>query len=170
MDMGRRRIEFDELNALYMLTGKGIWHLQFIEDALSTCITVKQGIKVRGAMPKAQAEAILATHRSHTLGVSLSIARKGQVLSESLQDRLEKFKKERDWLVHRSLYQNGDDLYIDEKRDLLLKRLRAFSEEAMILQRLIAAELENFVVAQGISREWIESDAARRIKALRGDE
>ena len=170
MDMGRRRINADELNRLYVLTGKGIWDLQRVEDALSTFITLKRDIKVRGAMPKAQAEAVLARHRSDTLGTSVRIARQGQVLSPSLQDRLEKFKKERDWLVHRSLHQNGDDLYIDERRYLLLNRLAAFSEKAVILQRLIAAELEEFVVAQGISREWIENYAARRIKTLRGDE
>lgn len=121
-------------------------------------------------MPKAQAEAVLAKHRSHTLGISLRIAREGQVLSPSLQDRLEKFKEERDWLVHRSLQESGDDLYIDERRSLILKRLAGFSEEAVILQRLIYAEVEQFVVAQGVSREWIENYAAHLERVLKGED
>ncbi|MGD0199960.1 MAG: hypothetical protein ABSD27_04330 [Bryobacteraceae bacterium] len=159
------------MNALYVLTGKGIWLLQHVEDALSTCITVKTGIKARGAMPEAQAEAVLAKHRSHTLGTSLRIAREGQVLSPSLQDRLEKFKEDRDWLVHRSLQEDGDDLYyIDERRHVILNRLAAFSEEAVILQRLIVAELKEFAVAQGVSRERIENYAAHRLSVLKGED
>ena len=165
--MGRMNAE--ELGTLYRLIGKGIWHLQHLEDALSTCITVKSDIKARGAMGEAQAAALLTKRRSHTLGTALRIAREGQVLSPSSQDRLERFKEERDWLVHRSLHENGDDLYRDEMRYFLFDRLAAFSEEALNLQRLIAAELEEFVVAQGISRERIKEYAAHQIMGLRGE-
>ena len=50
MDMGQKRINADELNSLYRLTGKGIWLLQYVEDALSTCITMKKDIKRKGAI------------------------------------------------------------------------------------------------------------------------
>ena len=119
-------------------------------------------------MPLSKVEEILSKHRSHTLGKALGIARKGQVFGPALQARLDKFKNERDWLVHRSLTENGDDLYMAEKRNLLLNRLKAFSEEAINLQRLIYAKVEEFVIARGISREWIENDAARRLKDLTG--
>lgn len=142
--MARRQINTDELHALYMLIGKGIWHLQDVEDALHTCITIKRDIKVRGSVAAVQAKAILSKHRTNTLGSSLRISRKAQVLSSSLQERLERFKEERDWLVHRLVHQDGENLYAYEKRFSLMARIKAFSEEALVLQKLIAAELEEF--------------------------
>jgi hypothetical protein len=70
--------------------------------------------------------------------------------------------------VHRVLSENGDDLHVNEKGSLLLFRLNAFSNEAIGLHKLIYVEVEKFVVAQGITRKWIEKDAARRLKDLTG--
>ena len=103
-----------------------------------------------------------------SIGTALRIARKAQILSPSLLDRLDKFKEERNWLVHRSLYRNGDDLYNDQKRYQVLNRLEAFSKEASCLRRLISDELIEFVERQGVSREWIENHAAHQIKVLSG--
>ena len=64
---------------------------------------------------------------------------------------LETFKVERDWLVHRSMDENGDDLYLNSDRSKLLRRLSKFSEDARRLQGLIAQELEDFVVSKGVS-------------------
>lgn len=73
---------------------------------------------------------------------------------------LEHFKEKRDWLVHRSVYQNGTDLYVNEKREALMNRTQAFSKEAKTLQKLIASELEVFVVSHGECREKIGQEAA----------
>lgn len=165
--MTRRQINPEELNVLYELIGKAIWHLQHVEDALATYITVKRDIKTRGGKPATEAESILAKHRTSTLGTALRASREAEVLSQSLQERLEKFKNERDWLVHRSLHQNGKDLYEDEKRYPLMQRVDEFSKEALALQRAIAAELEEFVVSQGADRQWIEAYAQQQLRNLR---
>lgn len=168
--MVRRQINAEELHELYALIGEGIWHLQNVEDALHTYLTIKQNVKIRGSMPPAQAEAILSKHRTNTLGTSLKISRDGQILGSSLQDRLDAFKEERDWLVHRSVHQCREDLYVDDKRFALMRRIQMFSEEAMTLQKLIAKELEDYVVAQGVSREWVYHYAQGRINKLKGEE
>ncbi len=119
---------------------------------------------MRGSVPPEKAEEILLKHRSRTLGRSLGIARKAQVLNPSLQKRLEIFKEERDWLVHRSVYQNRQDLYVEDKWFALITRIHKFSEEALALQKLIAKELEDFVVAQGVSRDQIINMAEKNLK------
>jgi len=164
----RRQINAEELNILYASIGESIWHIQNLEDALHTCITIKRDIKKRGAMHSEQAEAILLKHRKNTLGNSLRISREAQVLSVELQNRLDKFKDERDWLVHRSVYQHREDLYEDKKRYTLMARIKMLSGEARALQKLVARELEDFVVAQGVSREWIENQAKQAISELKG--
>lgn len=83
---------------------------------------------------------------------------------------LEAFKTERDWLVHRSLYENGDDLYLNSDRHMLLERLNKFSEDVKRLQRLIAEELEDFVVSKGVSRKWIHQQAMSDVNRYKGIE
>jgi hypothetical protein len=165
----RRQINEEELQVLYSSIGKGIRHLQNLEDALHTYITAKRDIKIRGSVLPNKAEAILLEHRSKTLGKSLRIAREANVLSSDLQKRLEIFKEERDWLVHRSVYQNRQDLYLEDKRIALILRIQEFSEEALILQKLIAKELEDFVISQGVSREQIMRLAEENLRKLKGE-
>jgi hypothetical protein len=167
--MSRRSINADELHTLFTLIGQGIWHLQTVEDALHNTITLKRNVITPGSITQEEAKTLLAQHRRKTLGQSLRISREAQTLSTDLQKRLEHFKEERDWLVHRSVHQNGDDLYVDEKRVALMNRIKSFSKEAKTLQKLIASELEDFVVFHGVSREMIGQEAAEAVRKLRGE-
>lgn len=159
MSNDRRQINAEELQVFFKLIGSGIWYLQHVEDALSTYITVKADIKERGGTSAENAERLLSKHRRNTLGTSIRIAKDRQVLDPELLAMLEAFKVERDWLVHRSMDENGDDLFLNSDRLRLLLRLNKFSEDAKRLQRLIAEELEDFVVSKGVSREWIHQKA-----------
>lgn len=167
--MSRRSINAEELHTLFTLVGQGIWYLQMMEDALHTTITLKRDVKTPKSITAEEGKICLAKHRRKTLGQSLEISRQALVLSADLQKRLEHFKEERDWLVHRSVHQNGDDLYVDEKRGALMNRIKSFSEEAKILQKLIASELEDFVVFHGVSREMIGQEATEAVRKLRGE-
>ncbi len=167
--MGRRQISAEELEFLFVLIGRGIWHLQYVEDALHNTVTLKGEVKIRGSITQDQAEALLAKVRRKTLGQSLKISRESQLLNELLQTRLEKFLEERNWLVHRSVNQNGDDLYVDEARVALFSRIELFSEEAKALQKLIVSELEAFVVSQGVSQERVLEEAIEKIRKRRGE-
>jgi len=168
MGEGRRQINEDELGLFFSLIGQGIWYLQHVENALVTCLTVKGELKKPGSIEKDEAERILSKHRKNTLGTSIRIAEKKGVLSPELMNALRKFKNERDWLVHRSMAENGDDLYTDAGREGVLMRLYAFSEEAQALQRLVAKELEDYVVANGVSRQWIHRRAMQDIQTKQG--
>lgn len=167
--MNRRMINPEELDLLYSSIGKGIWHLQNLEDALHTCITLKRDIKVRGSVSREKAEELLLRNRGKTLGRSLNTARKANILNSELQKRLDLFKEERDWLVHRSVHENGHDLYVEDKRFALIVRIRKFSEDALVLQKLIEKELEDFVVSQGVNRDHIVRVAEKNLKKLKGE-
>jgi hypothetical protein len=167
--MNRRQINNEELTALFGLIGKGIWHLQNLEDALQTYITIKVEIKEVGVMNSEQAEELLKKHRANTLGTSLKIAKNNNVLRGELVKRLELFKEERDWLIHRSVHQNGKDLYLNDKRNELMERIERFSEEALALQTAVAQEFEDFSLSKGLSRKWIYDKATRDIARLKGE-
>jgi hypothetical protein len=170
MSNDRRQISAEELQIFFELIGSGIWYLQHVEDALSTYITVKVEIKERRGTGADNAGQLLAKHRRNTLGTSIRLAKDRQVLDPKLLTMLEAFKLERDWLVHRSMDENGDDLYLNSDRPRLLRRLNKFSEDARRLQRLIAQELEDFVVSKGVSREWIHQKAMSDVNRDKGIE
>jgi hypothetical protein len=165
----RRQISSEELHTLYSLIGEGIWHLQNVEEILDVYITLKGNVKKRGSMPEEKAEKILAKHRRNTLGSSIKAATKLHVLSEKLQEQLKLFKKERDWLVHRSVYQHRADLYDDEKRSSLFTRIGTFNEEAIMIIKILATELEEFVVSQGVDRNLIQQEGEKRTRELMGE-
>jgi hypothetical protein len=168
MNNSQRQINPEELQVFFKLIGSGIWHLQHVEDALSTYITVKAEIKKRGGTSADNANILLSKHRQNTLETSIRFAKDGQVLDPKLLTMLEDFKIERDWLVHTSLHENGDDLYLNSDRCRLLERLHKFTEDAKILQRLIAEELEDFVLSKGVSREWIHQKAMSEVNRDKG--
>ena len=168
MSVDRRPINEEELQAFFMMIGSGIWYLQHVENALNTCITVKGEIKEIGGVSAEAGEAMLAKHRRNTLGTSIRIAKEMDVLSAELMIALEEFKEERDWLVHRSMNQNADDLYLDSGRSALMNRLQKFADDATRLQKLIAKELEDFVAGKGVSREWIHKKAISDVMKKQG--
>lgn len=168
--MERRQINANELQALFALIGEGIWYLQNVEDALNTYITIRRDIKAPGSVTKQEGEAILDKHRkNNTLGRSLKISRNNEILSQALQERAEHFRDERNWLIHRSVFQHREDLYLDTTRNALMIRIKTFSEEAQMLHKLIAAELEEFVVSKGVSRSNVTEHANNTLRRLRGD-
>jgi len=168
MSDDRRQIDEQELPVFFGLIGQGIFYLQHVENALTTCLVLKGEIKELGSVSEEQAETILAKHRKNTLGTSLRLAEEKEVLSKDLMLALREFKDERDWLVHRSMHENGDDLYLNSSRQAILERLERFSEQARNLQRLIAKELEDYVVGKGASRQWIHQRAIQDISKKRG--
>ena len=167
--MERRQISSEELGVLYQLLGEGVWYLQNLEDALHSCITVKRDIRIRGSVSLEKGMKILAKNRAQVLGKSIKDAKEAGIFNQSLQDRLEEFKEERNWLIHRSVHEKREDLYVDETRFALMERIKKFSEEALQLQSILCQELEDFVFSQDISKESVYRQAQQKIKELKGD-
>lgn len=165
----RRQLNPDELDALYREIGKGIWHLQYVEDALCTLITLKVEVKTPGQVPHEEAQRLLAKHRRNTLGTSLRIAKESNIVTSSLEAQLAHFKEERDWVVHRSLNSHSELLYTDEGRAEMFERLEKFFSEATALQHAIVNELASYAESHGISIAVVEARAQTKIARLKGE-
>lgn len=164
----RRQLNPDELDFLYREIGKGIWHLQYVEDALHTLITLKVEVKTPGRVTQGKAQQLLAKHRRNTLGTSLRIAKENNVVTSSLEAKLVHFKEERDWLVHRSLNSHRELLYTDEGRVEMFERLAKFLSEAKALQHNIVDELALFAKRHGVSMAEVNVRAHAKIAKLKG--
>lgn len=164
----RRQVNSEELERLYSSLGRGVWHLQYVEDALNTLITIKHEVKTPGRIAEAEARALLEKHRRNTLGTSLKVIRTESLVPPKLLEDLGRFKDERDWLVHRSQNSNGDLLYTDADRAETFARLDAFTEEARRLQTAVLQDISAFIAAAGLDVAAAESMALKNVGRLRG--
>lgn len=165
----RRQMYPEELENLYRSIGKCIWHIQYVEDALHTLLTLKIEIKTPGAVPEDKAYELLKKHRRATLGTAMRTARENNSLPQELFSRLSSLKEERDWLVHRSQHQDSEDLYTDVGRRSFFKRLEALEAEAVSLQPAIAEQIRLFVGNHGVSSERAQKIAEQEVAELKGD-
>ena len=78
-------------------------------------------------------------------------------MPDGLEERLRAFVDERNWLVHRSVHQNSDDILVQSKRRELIERVRRIYESAGTLKK----ELEKVVFAWGSARGLDEAEAER---------
>lgn len=163
-----RQVNSEEYKCLYLLLGKGVWCLQYVEDALNTLITLKHEVRRPWRIPEIEARALHAKHRRNTLGTSLGIVRAEGLVTPELLDALGRFKEERDWLVHRSQNTHGDLLYTDAGRSEMFARLEAFTEEARRLHKALLLEIDQFLTASGLDVAAVERMALKNVGRLRG--
>ena len=167
----RRQVTADELAEFYQLIGAAIWHVQYLEDALATFLTMKLGHEARcagsGFAPD-EATTLLAARRRLTFGPLLESALSRKVVRRAHKPRFETFKEERHWLVHRSMVENSDDLYLESTRMRVFGRVALISDEAIDLKNIVVAELEAWAVAHGVDQQAVDEQAAEAIRGLKG--
>jgi len=168
VEAARRQITPDELEYLYVSIGKGVWHLQYVEDALQTLITIKHEIRVPDRIKEQEARDLLTKQRRNTFGSSLKIVGNHSLVSQPLFDRLNAFKEERDWLIHRSQNSHGDRLYTESGRAETFARLAAFIDEARILQAALMHDIDTFFAAAGLDVAAAERVAMKNLGSMRG--
>ena len=165
----RRQVTPDELEHLYISIGKGVWHLQYVEDALQTLITIKHEIRVPDRIKEQEARDLLAKHRRNTFGSSLRIVGNHSLVPQPLFDRLNAFKEERDWLIHRSQNSHGDRIYTEAGRTETFARLAAFIDEAKALQTELLNDIYTFLAAAGLDVAVVERMAIENLGRMRGN-
>jgi hypothetical protein len=165
----RRQVTEAELDRLYRGIGRGVWLLQYVEDALCSLIALKHEIRKPGGLSEEDAWNALSKHRQNTLGTSLKLIRQHNLLPEPLLRELQSFKDERDWLVHRSQNSHGDLLYTEDGRALTFERLESFAIEARRLQDQVLHEIADFLRSHSVDVEKADLLANRAIKRLKGE-
>ena len=165
----RRQLTPEELDMLYRHVGRCIWHIQYLEDVLHTFLTMKVEIREPGRLTEQEARSLLAKHRRASLGTALGAAEKHSALPNTLLAELRSLKEERDWLVHRSMNQDGESLYTDRGRDTVFSRLEVLMDRTVLLKGLLLAETEAVCAGHGISAVQQELLARQQIAALKGN-
>ncbi|GEM50741.1 hypothetical protein EB1_05310 [Empedobacter brevis NBRC 14943 = ATCC 43319] len=133
-----------EIN-LYCFLGEALLKTQMAEQALSHSIT----LKMNPAETKERADEFLKQNQSYTFGHAIKIAIKEQLYSSSLQDSLNDFLKQRNWLVHKVICGNEENLNVENIKEELFHKIKSISDNAENIQRLIEYDLIEFCSSQG---------------------
>jgi hypothetical protein len=159
-----------ELGDFYRRIGAALCHLQYFEDVLVTFLTMKIIHEHRCAgrtVTIRDAQTLLADKRRMlTLGPLVDSCISKKIIRPEHQGRIKAFKGERDWLVHRSMVENGDDLYVSAARDAVFSRITAIQEEAISLKKVTLTDFEGWAAAHCVDVSAAQSQAKEAVRNL----
>jgi sulfur transfer complex TusBCD TusB component (DsrH family) len=134
----------NEINLCCFL-GEAVLKTQMVEQALSHSIT----LKMNPEETKERADEFLKQNQSYTLGHAIKIGIKEKLYNLSLQDELNAFLQQRNWLVHNVICGNEEDLNARNIKEELLDKIKAISDKAVSIQRVIEYDLIDFCSSKG---------------------
>jgi hypothetical protein len=167
----QRQMNADELDYFYSRVGAALWHVQYLEDVLVTFLVMKTlNPKRVGAqiITDAVVDALRTQKRKLTLGPLIQACIAQGVIAPAQQARYDAFRTDRHWLVHRSLVESGDDLYNDSQREAVFRRILSVQEEAILLKKLAAADLESWLGAQGVDVRAAAKQGEEAFQKIKG--
>jgi hypothetical protein len=169
----RRQINRDELSDFYRRIGAALWHVQHLENALVQFMTMKEIYELRRARKKVAEDTawkLLDEHRKKlTVGPLIEICKRRKIIKKEDAARYEAFRNERHWLVHRSLIESGDDLYVEVTRVEVFRRIQAIEHEASELRNAVANDLTAWAASHGVNIAAAEKLALDKVRKLKGD-
>ncbi len=133
---------------LSCLVGQAVCKIQLLEDALSTSMAIRK--TGRGSKNRSKGDEIRNKYRKLTLGEAVNLTIEENIYTEWLQKELQDFKKDRNWLIHKSMHENLDDMATAEGADKLFKRIRDVGNKAHRLQQAVEVDLMNYTSSQGM--------------------
>ena len=134
----------NEIN-FYCFLGEALLKTQMVEQALSHSIT----LKMNPAETKERADEFLKRNQRYTLGQAIKIAIEEKLYNLSLQDELDAFLQQRNWLVHKVICGNEEDLNARNIKEELLHKIKDISDNAESIQSVIQYDLIDFCSSKG---------------------
>lgn len=134
----------DEIT-LYCFVGEALWKIQIVEQALSHSIT----LKMNPAATKESADEFLSQHQNYTLGMACKVATKEKLYDSLLQDELNAFLSQRNWLVHKAMAESQHGLNWVSKKEELFQKIKSISDRAESIQREIEYDMISFCSSKG---------------------
>ncbi len=134
----------NEIN-LYCFLGEALLKTQMVEQALSYSIT----LKMNPAETKERADEFLKQNQGYTLGHAIKIGIKEKLYNSLLQDELKDFLQQRNWLVHKVICGNEEDLNAGNVKEELFHKIKDISDKAENIQRVLEYDLIDFCSSKG---------------------
>ncbi len=130
---------------LYCFLGEAVLKTQMVEQSLSYSIT----IKMNPEETKQRADDHLIQNQSYTLGKAIKTAIHNNLYNLSLQEKLNAFLQQRNWLVHRVIIGNEEDFNAGNIKEELFHKIKDISDKAESIQRAIEYDMIDFCTSKG---------------------
>lgn len=140
-----------EIN-LYCLIGEAVCMVQILEDALSVSITLKKEVRKASTIPLKEANKLREKYRSHTLGRAIKITKEAKILPKPLQEALENFVSERNWLIHKSIQNENEALSESNKH-----KIKSICETARALRKSVEDDLMVYSSSVGVDMSRVRA-------------
>lgn len=147
----------NEIN-LYCFVGEAVLKTQMVEQALSYSIT----LIMNPTETKERADEFLKQNQSYTLGKAITIAIRENLYNLSLLDELKAFLKQRNWLIHKVIIGNEEDFNAGNIKEKLLDKIKAISDKAESIQRLLEYDMIDFCYSKG--KDMSETQALLKLQ------
>lgn len=130
---------------LYCFAGEALWKIQMVEQALSHSIT----LKMNPAATKECADEFLKKRQNYTLGKAIKVAIKEKLYDSSLQDELNAFLVQRNWLIHKAMSESHHGLNWENKKEELFRKIKSIADRAERIQCEIEYDMIKFCSSKG---------------------
>ena len=130
---------------LYCFLGEALLKIQMLEQALSYSIT----IKMNPDETRENADESLKKQQRYTLGQAIKIALEKKLFNTAIQDELNSFLEQRNWLVHSVLIGNEEDFNAGNIKEALFQKIKSISDKAESIQRVIEYDMIDFCSSKG---------------------
>lgn len=134
----------DEIT-LYCHLGEALLKTQMLEQALSYSIT----LKMNPEETKEQADEFLKKQQRYTLGMAIKVALEKNLFSSTIQDELNSFLEQRNWIVHSVLIGNEEDFNAGNIKEALFQKIKSISDKAEDIKRVIEYDMIDFCSTKG---------------------
>jgi len=163
MNTDRLTMEAEHRQFFYA-AGKAIWYAQFLEDAICTFVTMVRHLDSK--ISREDAYAYLDATRKRTLGQIRKQAEDLNIVPANLRERHLDFVDERNWLIHRAVNENLEDLLDSGRRPRLIARVERIEIEAKLLTKEMSKALFDLGKGIGWSDEAAEEMAREKIDEM----
>lgn len=139
--------------------GFALWQIQILESTVGVYLVLVH--KADPSIARIEVEAMFDRVNKNTLGQLLRAIQSTQNAPQKIVDRLERFVEKRNWLVHHSRHESHDYMYSETKRLVLVQKISAIADDALALMKEFQAATEAHLMTTGLTKEQIDSDAAK---------
>ena len=148
---------------LYCYLGEALLKIQMLEQALSYSIT----IKMNPDETREKADEFLKKHQRYTLGQAIKTALEKKLFNSAIQDELNSFLEQRNWLVHSVLIGNEEDFNAGNIKEALFQKIKSISDKAESIQRVIEYDMIDFCSSKGKDMSKIKELLLLQEKGIR---
>jgi hypothetical protein len=148
---------------LYCHLGEALLKIQLLEQALSHSIT----IKMNPDETKEKADEFLKKYQRYTLGSAIKTALEKKLFNTAIQDELNSFLVQRNWLVHNVLIGNEDDFNTGNIKEELFQKIKSISNRAEDIKRVIEYDMIDFCSSKGKDMSKIKEVLQLQEKGIR---